>query len=78
LTAKVAGQLFVWLNAPLTAMFETVTGRPPVFDKFAVCAALVVPTNRVANVKVVGDNVTVGGATPVPLKATLCGLAVPV
>ena len=67
--ATLAGQLFVCRNddalAPVTAMLEIVTGRPPVLDKFAVCAALVVPTNCVANVKLVGNNVTVGGATPV-------------
>jgi len=46
--------------------------------KVTLCAALVVFVVWFGNVSVVGDSVTVGtGAAPVPVKPTVCGLALP-
>jgi len=48
----------------------------PLFVNVTLCAALVVDTCKLVNVKLVGLSVTAGagGAVPVPLNPTLCGL----
>jgi len=46
----------------------------PVLVRVTVCAGLVVPIARVANVKLEGDSDTDGDGTPVPLSVTVCGL----
>jgi hypothetical protein len=47
----------------------------PVLVKVTDCEALVVEINREANVKLVGEKLT-AGASPVPLRLTVCGLLV--
>ena len=47
----------------------------PVFVSVIACAALVVPTVWLANVRLVGDKLTAGtAATAVPVSDTACGL----
>jgi hypothetical protein len=48
----------------------------PLFVSVTVCAALVVPTVWLPNVNVVGDSVTAGTPTAVPVRATVCVLDV--
>jgi hypothetical protein len=53
------------------------TATVPVLLTVTLCAALVVPTDCGANVKLLGATVTVPDtAAPVPLSVTVCGLAV--
>jgi hypothetical protein len=58
---------------PVTATLEIVNGAEPEFRTVDVCAALVVPVIREANVRLPGVSVT-AGAWPAPLNATVCGL----
>ena len=57
------GQLLVWAKSPLlvpvTAMLAMVTDVVPVLESVTVWAALVVPTCWLANVREVGDRLTV-------------------
>jgi len=46
----------------------------PLFVSVTVCAALVVPTVWLPNVNVVGDSVTAGTPTAVPVRAKFVGL----
>ncbi len=80
LAARVAGatgQVFVCAKsaafAPVMPMLLIVKPAVPVFANVAVCAELVVPT-WVANVSDDGVRLA-AGATPVPLRATVCGLS---
>ena len=74
--ATVAPQLFVWPKSPpfvpVMAMLVTLRVVPEVFVRMVPIEALVVPTARDANVKLVGEYVTVGTPpVPVPLKSML-------
>ena len=69
-----AGQLFVWLNAPLAEMLLTLKFAPPVLLRVTDRAALVVPTTWLAKVRLEGDRDAAAGAIPVPLRITVCGL----
>ena len=56
-------------------MLEMVNGAPPLFVSVIVCAALVVPTGWLANVRLAGDRLT-AEAVPMPVKLTACGLPI--
>src|SRR5439155_1409932 len=59
-------------------MLVMVSAPGPLLVKVTLCAVLVVFVVWFANVSEVGDSVTVGtGATPVPDRPTVCGLALP-
>lgn len=64
------GQVFVWAKSPVAAMLEIVKGAPPLFASVTVCAALLVPTNWLPNVRLAGDKLT-DEATPMPLRPTV-------
>lgn len=76
--ATLLPQLFVWEKSA-----ESVPVRPrlvmlrvavPVFESVTLCGALVVPTFCWPNVRLEGERLTTGAATPVPVKPTVCGL----
>jgi len=60
---------------PVNPIVPSVTAETLVFFTVTTCAAVVDPTVVEANVRVVGDTVTVNAAAvaPVPVSATLCG-----
>ena len=68
-----AVQLLVCEKSPLAVIELTVKLAVPVFVTVTVCGELLFPTNTPAKLTPTVDSVT-AGATPVPLKATLCGL----
>ncbi len=56
-------------------MLLKVSAAVPVLVNLTACAALVVPTVWLANVKLAGDKLTTGtAATAVPASETACGL----
>ena len=55
-------------------MLLSVSAAVPVLVSVTVCAALVVPTVWLANVRLVEDKLTTGIATAVPVSETACGL----
>jgi hypothetical protein len=61
------------LLVPLIPMLVIVSNAVPVFVSVTTCPALAVPTSRLPKATDVGDNVT-AGATPVPVRLTVCGL----
>src|SRR5271155_1789207 len=62
-------------KSPVVTMLLKISGKFPLFDTVTVCAALVVPTAWLPNVNEVGA-IPIASATPVPLRATVCGLPV--
>ncbi len=60
----------------MVAMLLMVSVAVPLLVSVTVCAALVVPTCWLLKVRLVLERVTAGavGATPVPVRLTLCGL----
>ena len=73
---RLDGQAVVSAKLPEAAMPLIERAPAPVFVKVTVCAALVVPTVWLANVRLVGDKLIVGvAAAAVPLSDTACGLA---
>ena len=75
-TARLEGQLFVWLNGPFVEILEMFTGTDPVLASVAVLAGLVVPIKRKGNFRFGGASVTVETA-PTPLSDNVCGLPGP-
>src|SRR5581483_1064745 len=81
--AGLSGQVVVTANSlalgPVTARLVRVSAPGPALVSVTLCGALVVFVVCVPKVSVPGDSVTTGGggATPVPLKATVCGLPLP-
>jgi hypothetical protein len=79
---KVAGAIgqadapvLVCAKSPDAAMEMIVRGPVPVFVSVTVCAALVVLTNWLPKVSVVGASPTAGtGFAPVPVREIFCGL----
>ena len=63
---------------PPIAMEVIVTATVPVFLSVTICASLVVPTMVLGKAIDAGVKVTVGvaAATPVPVRATVCGVPV--
>ncbi len=57
-------------------MLLIVSGAVPLLVSVTACAALVLPTCWLPKLRLVGERVTAGavGATPVPVRLTLCGL----
>ncbi len=55
-------------------MLLSVSAAVPVLVSVTACAALVVPTVWLANVKLAGDKLTPGTATAVPVSDIACGL----
>ena len=55
-------------------MLLSVSAAVPVLVNVTACAALVVPTVWLANVKPAGDKLTAGTATAVPVSDIACGL----
>lgn len=81
-TATLGSQVFVWVKSPLLVpvMVTLLTSRValPELVSVTVIAALVVPTNWLGKVRLVGESVTLGpGAKPVPVRLMLCGLPLP-
>src|SRR5256712_666884 len=66
-------QVLVCAKSPLATMPGTLSAALPVLFSVTVCAALVVFTSWLANVKLVGERLT-RGAVPVPVRLTMCGL----
>lgn len=66
-------QLFVCAKSPLAAMLVTLRVAPPVLESVTACAALVVPTVWLVNVRVEGETPATG-TLPLPLRLTVCGL----
>ena len=58
---------------PVIAMLLMVSAPEPLFETVTVCAALVVFRFCVEKVRLLAERVT-AGTTPVPLRATVCGL----
>ena len=58
---------------PVMVSEVSVTAVVPAFVTVTTCAAVVDPTTVAANVRLAGDNVTSGAATPVPLSVATCG-----
>jgi hypothetical protein len=74
------GQLLFWLKSlllpPAMAMAVRVRLAVPRLLTVTVCAALVVVRSQLPKFRLPGENV-MGARTPVPLSATVCGLAGP-
>jgi hypothetical protein len=75
---SVLPQVLLWANAvgfvPASAMPVMASVPLPVFVSVTVWAELDVPTDCVANEKLLVLRIAAGVATPVPPKLTLCGL----
>src|SRR6185369_14284039 len=62
-------------KSPVIATVAMERGTPPLFVRVTVCGAELNPTPVTGKfISNSGDNETPGGATPVPVKATLCDL----
>ena len=61
--------------APVTAMLVMLKLALPVLLRVTLCAALVVPTDRLLKVRLVGERLTTE-VVPVPVRFTVCGLPV--
>jgi len=66
-------QVLICAKSPLAVMLVIVNEAVPVLLNVTACAALVVPTFWLANVRLVGDKPATG-AMPVPLRLAVCGL----
>ena len=73
--ASVAPQVVVSEYCALATMLLIVSEAAPELVSVTVCAALVVFTVWLANIKLAGDKFT-PGAVPVPVRFTVCGLPV--
>ena len=62
-------QVLVWAYCALAAMLVTLSAAVPEFVSVTVCAALLVPTAWLANVRLVGERLT--PALPPPLPPSL-------
>lgn len=72
---RVVTQLSDSVNEPEIVTFVIVRSAVPVFVSVTVCGALLVPMSCAGKVSEEGENVATGlGVTPVPLRATVCGL----
>jgi len=75
--ATEAGQVLVCVNSVFTLAMEViVSAAVPVLVRVIDCVALLAPTFVLGKVRDVGDSVTNGATTPVPLSETTCGLLV--
>jgi len=71
LTARLEPQRLVWAKSPEAAIAEIASAAVPLLVRVMVWAALVVPSDWAAKVRLVGDRVSVGvAAVAVPLSAT--------
>ena len=77
LTPRLCGQLFVSIKSVGFVPFKTIPDIPsevvPGLDKVTFCGVLAVPAGCAPNVRLEADSV-IAGATPVPVKDTICGL----
>ena len=75
--ARELPHVFVWTKSPLLvpviAMLVIVIATVPVLLNVIVCAALVVPTFWLPNLRLVAENPRVE-VMPVPVRLTICGL----
>ena len=74
-TASDERHVVVSEKSPLMATLLIASAAVPPLVWVTVCAALVVPTVRETKVRLVGDRFAIG-ATPVPVRLTVCGLPV--
>jgi len=75
LIGQAVAPVLVSAKSPEAAIELIVRAPVPVFVSVTVCAALVVATNWLLKVRLVGASITVGvGVSPVPLSAKFCGL----
>ena len=73
LTASVEPQVLVAITKPaLAVMLEIVSGSPPLLVSVSVCGVDVRPTPTLPKAIEAGLRETPGGATPVPVMATVC------
>jgi hypothetical protein len=70
---RLSGQLLAWLNGLVTLMWSIFKTPAPGLVSVTACALLVVKTNWVGKVRLVGENVT-AGSTPTPVSETDWGL----
>jgi hypothetical protein len=70
---RLLGQLFVWLNGPVSLMLAIFRTPAPEFVSVSFCAGLVVKTTWFVKVRLVGEKVTAGN-TPTPVNGKDCGL----
>lgn len=68
--ARLEGQLLVSAKSPVTVVPVRVSGALPVLVKVTASGELVVPTLWPANVRVAGDRLTLGAASPAPASGT--------
>jgi len=73
--ASVAAHVLVWAKLRDTAIAEIFNVAVPLLLSFICCPALTDPTAWFPKVTVDGDHCAVG-ATPVPVRLTVCGLPV--
>src|SRR5258708_1482002 len=74
-TATLPPQVLVCVKLPLAVMLLMCNGAVPVFFRITSRPLLTVPTTWLPNNTAFRDKLT-AGATPVPLKVTICGLLV--
>ena len=74
-TASDEGHVVASEKSPLMAMLLIFSDAVPPLVSVTVCAALVVPPLRKTKVKLLGESFAMG-ATPVPVRLTVCGLPV--
>src|SRR5205807_9768248 len=74
--ANVAAQVVVRAKSPVAAMLAMLNGAVPVLARVTVCAALAVLICWLPNVRADAVRLTTaaGGAVPVPVSVTPCGL----
>jgi hypothetical protein len=68
--ARVVPQELVCAKSPLAATLVKVKGEPPIFVKKRDCGALLEPTDWGEKYRLLGERVTAGAGTPVPVKST--------
>lgn len=73
--ATVVVQPFVAANSVAVLTPIIVSGASPVLVRVTFWGKPVVPTNWSGKVRLVGERLTVGPSTPVPLRAITCGLS---
>jgi hypothetical protein len=71
---KDAPQVLISPKSPVARMFVIIKGAVPVLLNVTACAALVVPKASLGKVRLVGERVTNGLETPIPVRRTIWGL----
>ena len=72
--ARLVPQVLIWAKSPVVTMLVMVRVPEPVLLMVTDWGALVVPTDWLEKVKLVGVRVTTGAARPLPERMMVCGL----